>query len=94
MHQLMIRIILAHLAIAESGSLTGEVEGIVREIGYIYPALKAEISFASQDVSLVDWLELYLTQLIKEKSPGPLFSRFLEQVKEECNFIGPIERLF
>ena len=43
----MIRIILAHLAIAESGSLTGEVEEIVREIGYIYPALKAEISFSS-----------------------------------------------
>lgn len=94
MHQVMIRIILAHLAIAESGSLTAEVEEIIREIGYIYPALKAEISFASQDINLVDWLEHYLTQLIKEKSPGPLFYRFLEQVRDECNFIGPIERLF
>lgn len=56
MHQVMIRIILAHLAIAESGSLTAEVEEIIKEIGYIYPALKAEISFASQDISLVDWL--------------------------------------
>lgn len=77
MHQVMIRIILAHLAIAESGSLTVEVEEIIKEIGYIYPALKAEISFVSQDINLVDWLELYLTQLIKEKSPGQLFYRFL-----------------
>jgi ABC-type phosphate/phosphonate transport system ATPase subunit len=77
MHQIMIRIILAHLVIAESGSLTTEVEEIIKEIGYIYPALKAEISFASQEINLVDWLELYLTQLIKEKSPGPLFYRFL-----------------
>jgi hypothetical protein len=45
MHQIMIRFILAHLAIAEYNAETQEVEAAVKEIGYIYPALKAEISF-------------------------------------------------
>ena len=94
MHQIMIRIILAHLAIAEFNADNQEVDTAVREIGYIYPALKAEISFGMHEINLADWFDHYLTLLIKEKTPKALFHQFLQKVRTVCRFLGPIDRVF
>ena len=94
MHQIMTRMILAHLTIAKEETLSKEVQKIIKEIGYIYPALKTEISINCSQINLADWFQHYLSQLIEEKCPKWPYFQFLEEVKNECNMLGPMERLF
>jgi hypothetical protein len=55
MHQIMIRLILAHLVIDQEQAITNQVKTFAMEIGYIYPALKTEISINRTEIHLPEW---------------------------------------
>lgn len=67
------------------------VGSVIRELSYIYPALKTEVSFSHPTLSLPDWFEKLLLLLSKHQPFGVGFSQVLEQIRDDCCFIGPIE---
>ena len=87
MLQLLLRVLAGYL-----GSACPEATAAhLREISYIYPALKIEV-ISHPDIQLLPWLEKVLTPLLHPQSP-PHFHHFVVRMVDACNFIGPMERL-